>query len=1104
MAPARNGGRAERGGLPAGWREGLAHMAATHYSFVDLTVLPALRRRLLASEATVLFAADLGRVLWANPRGARLFGGAGIAELVGSPLSPQQPFVRQLAAAVRQIEPDEPIVRGFRLARGARSELILCELSCLALPGGEAAVLLAAMDERGAAPGREHELAAAAVEALSGFTPAAAIVDDYGLALAASPGFADIELSPEDIAAALAETAADADHLAKRVIAGADDRRHDLGIARLSERPGRHLLIGLAPATASEAEPAAAADREAEPADAADTRPAGAGQVAEAVPAAPEPPPAAGPAAVAPRMSAPAPPAAADRGTGAIERWYGGLLEPGAPLAPKRPRPAGAEMAQPEAAPAGPEKTPEPAAPLAAGEPSGEPARPAAAGEARPSAPFVFSGGAEPVRFAWLIDAEQMIRSVSPELARTVGPNAADIVGRKWREVAAVFGFDRAGEIARLLEKRDTWSGKTVLWPVEGTDLAVPVDLAALPSFRAGRTFDGFRGFGIIRCADAVVDPDETGLALAGMVPSETGTGEEVEARRLGGRHRGADDGGETGNGPGANVVELASRKRAEAREELSRRESQAFSEIGRALLAGEAGLAGPAEAGEAANREPPEEAPDGAPPALSAAGTPAPPQAAASILAQLPLPVLVYRNGETLFANAELLELTGYGSTGDIAAAGGIDALLVGGDDGRAVLATREGRRLAIDPHLQTVPWDGGKALLLSFRPPAAGDLPTDEKVALDMARVAELQNILDTATDGIVIATRDGMVESLNASAEALFGVDSVSAAARPLAELFAQESHKTLTDYMAELAEPGVASILNDGREVIGKEAKGGLIPLFVTIGRVGAAEKVCLVLRDLTQWKKAEEELVNARRAAETASEQKSEFLARVSHEIRTPLNAIIGFSDVMLEERFGPIGNERYRDYLRDINRSGVHVLDLINDLLDISKIEAGKMELTYEAVDLNQIVAETVALLQPQANRERIIIRTSLSRAVPRVVADARSIRQIILNLVSNAIKFTPENGQVIVSTVYEGSGEVALRVRDTGRGMSEAEIETAMKPFHQLRGADDRRGRGTGLGLPLTKALVEANRAYFDLESQPGEGTIAHVHFPTQRVLAD
>jgi signal transduction histidine kinase len=207
---------------------------------------------------------------------------------------------------------------------------------------------------------------------------------------------------------------------------------------------------------------------------------------------------------------------------------------------------------------------------------------------------------------------------------------------------------------------------------------------------------------------------------------------------------------------------------------------------------------------------------------------------------------------------------------------------------------------------------------------------------------------------------------------------------------------------------------------------------------------------------------------------------------------------------MIEERFGKIENARYRDYLNDINRSGIHVLDLVNDLLDISKIEAGKLELSYEAVDLNQLAAETVALLQPKANNKRIIIRTSLSRAVPKVVADARSIRQIILNLVSNAIQHSPRNSQVIVSTTYEENGEVALRIRDTGSGMSESDLQRALEPFAQVR--EDRMSApsGTGLGLPLTKALVEANRAYFELESSKGEGTIAHIQFPSQRVLAD
>ena len=238
-------------------------------------------------------------------------------------------------------------------------------------------------------------------------------------------------------------------------------------------------------------------------------------------------------------------------------------------------------------------------------------------------------------------------------------------------------------------------------------------------------------------------------------------------------------------------------------------------------------------------------------------------------------------------------------------------------------------------------------------------------------------------------------------------------------------------------------------------------------------------------------------------AEKASAAKSDFLAKISHEIRTPLNAIIGFSEVMMEERFGPIGNERYRDYLKDIHASGGHLISLINDLLDLSKIEAGKLELSFAKVSVNDLTQQCVALMQPQANRERIIIRTSLPPDVPQVVADARSVRQIMLNLLSNSIKFTGAGGQVIVSTALNDNGEVVLRVRDTGIGMSENDIETALEPFRQLATTTLGRAAGTGLGLPLTKALVEANRASFHIKSAPNEGTLVEVAFPAAHVLA-
>jgi PAS domain S-box-containing protein len=853
----------------------------------------------------------------------------------------------------------------------------------------------------------------------------------------------------------IAEAAGESDRLVKRAIAGAGGARGAVGIARLRDRPKRYLLVCLWEQS-EEAAPQAGDEPLRN-----DTPPVPeSSQQHEEV------------------QSEVALPGAPSR----LDRWYSGFGQERAVRRPAKRKDIEPEAAEPQVvADAGKDADrSDDAAPAA------DMARPAPRTEKEPAPVQQAGGKARPVRFAFHVDADQVFRSVSPELAQVVGPQAADIVGRSWSDVARVFGFDPYGDIRRLFAKRDTWSGKTVLWPVQGTDLVVPVDLAALPAFNAARQFEGFRGFGIVRPADIVADRDAIGKALVpGGMAAPDDEGARAESRRIAPIEQEPERQSPPDKGApqGERVVSLASHK-ARGNDRLSSNESQAFSEIARTLGRDEH----KGDAGEARGQERR--------------------HATTDILSQLPAPVLLYRNGETLFANDELLKLAGYDSVAGLAAAGGVDALLGAGgrsDAPSATLTRRDGTTLEISPLLRSVPWEGGKALLLTFRVrPAEMPAGKVEKAAIDLARVAELQNILDTAADGVIVADAGGRIESINAAGEALFGIDFDPASERNLTDLFAFESHKTIDDYMAELSQPGLPGLIADGREAIGREAKGGLIPLFVTMGRMGESGKYCVVLRDMTHWKKVEEDLVKARRAAELASEQKSEFLARVSHEIRTPLNAIIGFSDVMIEERFGPVGNERYREYLRDINRSGAHVLDLVNDLLDISKIEAGKMEMSFEAVELNQIAAETVALLQPQANRDRIIIRTSLSRAVPKVVADARSMRQIILNLVSNAIKFTPENGQVIVSTVYEGDGEVALRVRDTGRGMSAEDIERAMKPFQQVGSIAERRGRGTGLGLPLTKAMVEANRAYFELESKPGEGTIAHVHFPSQRVLAD
>jgi PAS domain S-box-containing protein len=474
-----------------------------------------------------------------------------------------------------------------------------------------------------------------------------------------------------------------------------------------------------------------------------------------------------------------------------------------------------------------------------------------------------------------------------------------------------------------------------------------------------------------------------------------------------------------------------------------------------------------------------------------------------------------VFRDRRTLFANRTLLDLLGYDSYDAFVEAGGAEAIFPGSNGmagsiaeagGRLKARRRDASTLPVKAWLHAVTWDGATALMLSLGALPEREAPDEDALTLDLARsearADELSAILDVATDGVIVTDQRGKIGSLNRAAEALFGIEASDYAGRYFTDLLADESQKAALDYLDGLAANGVASVLNDGREVIGRVPAGGLIPLFMTMGRIGASDKFAAVLRDMTHWKNVEAELIQARRAAEAANAQKSDFLAKISHEIRTPLNAIIGFSEVMMGEKFGPVGNERYRSYLHDIHVSGAHLLSLINDLLDLSKIEAGKVDLTFEAVPVNAAIQECVALMQPQANRERIIIRTSLGADVPKVVADQRSFRQILLNVMSNAVKFTRAGGQVIVSSSLEATGEVTVRVRDTGIGMSEKDIETAMKPFRQVAVSKDDREHGTGLGLPLTKALVEANRATFAIDSAPSQGTLVRITFPTTRVL--
>jgi PAS domain S-box-containing protein len=260
--------------------------------------------------------------------------------------------------------------------------------------------------------------------------------------------------------------------------------------------------------------------------------------------------------------------------------------------------------------------------------------------------------------------------------------------------------------------------------------------------------------------------------------------------------------------------------------------------------------------------------------------------------------------------------------------------------------------------------------------------------------------------------------------------------------------------------------------------------------------GYPEEITAVSRDITSRKRVEEELTTAYARAEAASATKSRFLANMSHELRTPLNAIIGFSDIIRRELFGAVGSARYKEYAQLIHESGGHLLDLINDILDMSKIEAGKLDLRFEAIDLEDLVRSSLKLLEPRASEGKLVLCAEIANERAFVQADRRAIKQIILNLLTNAIKFTPPGGTVTVSIEALSDGAV-MQVRDTGIGIAEKDLPRITLPFEQATHDPLLAHGGSGLGLALVQSLVNLHMGTLKIDSVPGAGTCVTVFLP-------
>ena len=506
-----------------------------------------------------------------------------------------------------------------------------------------------------------------------------------------------------------------------------------------------------------------------------------------------------------------------------------------------------------------------------------------------------------PFRFVWQTDAETRFTLASQEFVDLLGSKSAAVLGRAWAEIAKTLTLDPPGEIATALSRHETFSGIETAWPIDGLDRPLTVEMSGLPMFDSERRFGGFRGFGLCRDLKRLKDLRDRKLA---QNPSAT-----IEP---------------------AKVLAFPASPPAPTGPALSPKEHSAFQELARELSERLRKTAGKSSAPVPSEPAEPVAAPVQAPQA-----TPKPARDALEdrlIFDRLPIGILIYRLNSLIYANRAFLDWAGYSTLDELTEAGGLDSLFIEPKNGAATkdpsaaksltIATSKGKQKPVDGRLFSVTWSGESALALMIETQLGAGGKQAETPQQGEEEIRELRAILDTATDGVLILDSSARVLSGNRSAQALFGYDAGELGALSLSDLLVPESHRLVLEHLERLSRRDGVDSLNAGYEAIGRVRQGGLVPLHITIGRIEDGEKLCAVLRDGTAWKRSEEELIKARRAAEKASTAKSEFLAKISHEIRTPLNAIIGFFEVMMDERFGSIGSERYRQYLKDIHAAG--------------------------------------------------------------------------------------------------------------------------------------------------------------------------------------
>jgi PAS domain S-box-containing protein len=370
--------------------------------------------------------------------------------------------------------------------------------------------------------------------------------------------------------------------------------------------------------------------------------------------------------------------------------------------------------------------------------------------------------------------------------------------------------------------------------------------------------------------------------------------------------------------------------------------------------------------------------------------------------------------------------------------------------------------------------------------------------------ASEARLAGMLEMTPEAVIAVDERLNVMLFNRGAEEIFGHCTAEIMGRPLDNLIParlRAAHRSHIEAFGRAPDNGRK--MTERGEIIGLREDGSEFPAEASISKFEqSGERIYTVLlHDITERKLVEHAMSAAKEQAELADRAKSEFLANMSHELRTPLNAVIGFSAIIEGEIFGPLGDTRYREYASDIRESGDHLLQIINDILDLAKIEAGQQDLQEQPVDMEHVIQSCLRLIATRAATAGVTIETELPAPIT-VHADQRKLKQILINLLSNAVKFTGDGGRIVIRVRLDPEGAFALSVRDNGIGIKRQLLEKVLAPFAQADGSLTRSNDGTGLGLPLVQALTELHAGTLTIESEEGVGTTVTVRLPPERVL--